>query len=57
MEIIAKLEIEGIEPVILSYETPQYVVSFGDVKEHFDYFNEAQDCFKHFSSEAFDQYR
>lgn len=57
MEIVAKLEIENIDPVILGYDSPQYVVSFGEKKFSFDYFNEAQDCFKYFSSEAFDQYR
>ncbi len=57
MEIIAKLEIENIEPVILGYQSPEYIVSFGEKKVSFDYFNDAQDCFKDFSSEAFDQYR
>ncbi len=57
METIAKFELEGMEPVSLSYSTPEYFVEFNGKRESFDFFDEAQDCFKDFVSESFDLYR
>lgn len=57
MEQIAKFEINGVDPVIMTYSNGQYTVTYGEQSETENYYNDAEKAFKAFVDVALDDYR
>ncbi|WEM33590.1 hypothetical protein EJP02_529 [Escherichia phage EJP2] len=59
MAIIAKTEIQGLDSILLAYESEKglYVVSYGDYIRDFEEIDQAFECYIRQVNKAYDDYR
>lgn len=59
MAIIAKTEIQGLDSILLAYESEKglYVVSYGDYIRDFVEIDQAFECYIRQVNKAYDDYR